>query len=398
MKIRRWACVLIATWMLVPIIVSADQKPVLILADISGSMQKKIRNDQGESLKKAEQMKALLLGLGKELSCNTGIYGIRYVAGHKERYEQLLKISRYNYENFQDQIERNFPTEYPLFNRRTPLADALHQLDEQELKAVNGLMTLVLITDAKESFRDPLEELRQIRKKYGNHLTLHTVYLGNTKRGKDNPREQLLKDMADTADGKFYRASELLKDASVMSAFAKELCPQSVAAKPAVIPEAAPTVIPKEASPAPIITAASVKKESDGDGVYDDSDDCPDTPKGAKVNLKGCWTLSGVLFDTAKWNIKPQGYPILDEAIVVLKNNPNMKIEIQGHTDSVGSKPYNQKLSEKRANAVKAYFVQKGISADRLSAKGFGLSKPVADNSAADGRAMNRRVELTPMN
>ena len=75
-----------------------------------------------------------------------------------------------------------------------------------------------------------------------------------------------------------------------------------------------------------------------------------------------------------------------------------MKIEIQGHTDSVGSKPYNQKLSEKRADAVKTYFTQKGISADRLSAKGFGLTKPVAGNSAADGRAMNRRVELKPMN
>ncbi|NJL58791.1 MAG: OmpA family protein [Desulfobacteraceae bacterium] len=360
MKIRRWAYMLLAAWMLIPMMASADQKPVLILADISGSMQKKIGNDQGQSFRKAEQTREFLLGLSKELSCNTGIYGIRYIAGHQERYERLLKIALYEPGAMRQKIEQEFPTDYPLFNRRTPLADALHQLDEQELNAVNGLITLVLITDAKESFRDPLEELRQIRKKYGSNLTLHTVYLGKIKKDKDNHLEKLLKDMAQTADGKFYRASELLKDNSMMSAFAKELCPQSVAAQAVKLSEPA-AVIPKEASPAPVAAAMPAKTDSDGDGVYDDSDDCPDTPKGAKVNHKGCWTLSGVLFDTAKWNIKPQGYPILDEAIVVLKNNPQMKIEVQGHTDSVGSMPYNQKLSEKRADAVKSYFMQKAF-------------------------------------
>ncbi len=397
MKIRRWAYMLLAAWMLIPMMASADQKPVLILADISGSMQKKIGNDQGQSFRKAEQTREFLLGLSKELSCNTGIYGIRYIAGHQERYEQLLKIAPYEPGAMRQKIEQEFPTDYPMFNRRTPLADALHQLDEQELRAVNGMITLVLITDAKESFRDPLEELRQIRKKYGSNLTLHTVYLGKIKKDQDNHLEKLLKDMAQTADGKFYRASELLKDNSMMSAFAKELCPQSVAAQAVTLSEPA-AVIPKEVSPAPVVAAMSAKTDSDGDGVYDDSDDCPDTPKGAKVSHKGCWTLSGVLFDTAKWNIKPQGYPILDEAIDVLKNNPQIRIEVQGHTDSVGSMPYNQKLSEKRADAVKSYFMQKGISADRLSAKGFGLTKPVASNSAVDGRAMNRRVELKPMN
>lgn len=399
MKKRLWAFMLIAAWMLIPCFAMADQKPVLILADISGSMQKKINNDKGESFKKAEMLKDFLLGLTKEFSCNTGIYGIRYIAGHKERYERLLKIAQYDPRDMQYKIEHDFPTDYPIFNRRTPLADALRQLDEQELKAINGLITLVLITDARESFHDPLEEIKQIRKKYGANLTLHTVYLGKIKTDKDNPQEKLLKDMAQLADGTYYRVSDLLKNSAMMTTFSKELCTQNIAAaQPAKVsePEA---VVPKTVIPAPVaVIAASPKTDSDGDGVYDDEDECPNTPKGAKVNHKGCWTLSGVLFDTAKWDIQQRGYPILDEAIVVLKNNPQMKIEIQGHTDSVASKPYNQKLSEKRANAVKAYFVSKGISADRLSTKGFGLIKPAADNSTVDGRAKNRRVELKPIN
>jgi OOP family OmpA-OmpF porin len=137
--------------------------------------------------------------------------------------------------------------------------------------------------------------------------------------------------------------------------------------------------------------------DSDGDGVPDYLDQCPGTPKGAKVDSRGCWVLRNLHFDLDKSEIKPESYPVLDEAVKVLKENPGLRVEIEGHTDSQGSAAYNQGLSERRADAVMRYMTGKGIDSSRLSTKGFGLTRPVADNATAEGRALNRRVELTPV-
>jgi len=144
--------------------------------------------------------------------------------------------------------------------------------------------------------------------------------------------------------------------------------------------------------------------DTDGDGVPDYLDQCPGTPKGAHVNEKGCWVLvdvelktGNVLFDTGKWDIKAQAYPILDEALAILKKQPTLKVEVQGHTDNVGARAYNQKLSERRANAVMQYFIDKGIEPQRVSAAGYGFSRPTASNDTREGRALNRRVELKPI-
>jgi OOP family OmpA-OmpF porin len=137
--------------------------------------------------------------------------------------------------------------------------------------------------------------------------------------------------------------------------------------------------------------------DSDGDGVPDYQDKCPKTPTGAKVNEAGCWVLKGIQFDTNQSIIKPAMYSILDEVVGVLEKNPDLKVEIQGHTDNIGSADYNMKLSEMRASAVMDYIVKKGIEADRLSAKGYGLTVPIASNETPEGRAMNRRVQLNPV-
>ena len=138
--------------------------------------------------------------------------------------------------------------------------------------------------------------------------------------------------------------------------------------------------------------------DTDGDGIYDYLDKCPDTPKDATVDDRGCWVLKGVYFDTDKWDLKPFAYPILNEVVFVLKRNPDLKIEIQGHTDNVGDAQYNRELSRKRARAVMGYFIQEGISPSRLSYEGYGFSNPAASNATAEGRAKNRRVELKPIN
>ncbi len=108
----------------------------------------------------------------------------------------------------------------------------------------------------------------------------------------------------------------------------------------------------------------------------------------------GVIILRGVHFDFDKYDIKPEYQPVLDEGAEILKANPNIRIIIEGHTDSIGTEEYNQKLSERRAKAVYDYFLSKGIDASRMKTVGYGELKPKADNSTAEGRAINRRVEI----
>jgi len=105
--------------------------------------------------------------------------------------------------------------------------------------------------------------------------------------------------------------------------------------------------------------------------------------------------LRGINFESGKATIRPDSYSILDEAAKVLKDNPNLKVEIGGHTDSVGSDSYNMKLSFERSNAVRQYLVSiHGIDPTRLIAKGYGETMPVDDNRTREGRAKNRRIEF----
>ena len=137
--------------------------------------------------------------------------------------------------------------------------------------------------------------------------------------------------------------------------------------------------------------------DSDGDGVPDDIDQCPNTPRGVLVDLRnGCWAyaLSGAQFDFDNYKIKSKAHPMLNEVVEAMKRYPEAKIEIQGHTDSVGSAAYNMKLSENRAKTVMEYLVEKGVDPKRLSAKGFGAKKPIANNDTPEGQAKNRRVHV----
>ena len=110
------------------------------------------------------------------------------------------------------------------------------------------------------------------------------------------------------------------------------------------------------------------------------------------------WVLVGVNFDFNKTSLKNEAYPVLFHAVQVLLSNSELKVEIQGYTDNVGSDKYNIKLSEKRAQVVKDYLVARGVSADRLTVKGYGKANPIAPNDNAKGRAMNRRIEFKVLN
>jgi OOP family OmpA-OmpF porin len=121
-------------------------------------------------------------------------------------------------------------------------------------------------------------------------------------------------------------------------------------------------------------------------------------PAPAPAPVKEKIVLRGVNFDFDKSNIRSDAQVILDEAASILGRNPDVAVSVEGHTDSVGTDAYNQKLSQRRAESVKSYLVGKGVSASRLSTQGFGEANPVASNSTKDGRALNRRVELKVAN
>ena len=144
--------------------------------------------------------------------------------------------------------------------------------------------------------------------------------------------------------------------------------------------------------------------DRDGDKVLDKDDKCPDVA--GTVANKGCPEVSDevvkrlndyaktILFDSGKASFQQQTYPVLEAITAILKEYPNSKFSIEGHTDSDGSDASNQTLSENRAAAVKDYLIEKGIASSRLSSVGFGEKSPIDSNKTKAGKANNRRTEV----
>ncbi|HEY6644731.1 OmpA family protein [Povalibacter sp.] len=163
---------------------------------------------------------------------------------------------------------------------------------------------------------------------------------------------------------------------------------------PYVPPPPAPPAPPPPPPPPP------PPADSDGDGVIDPQDQCPDTPRGVAVDAVGCprkgsITLRGVDFEFDSANLTGDSKSTLDEVAADLKKFPRLKILLEGHTDSVGNDAYNLKLSQRRAASVREYLVSQGVNPANLTSEGFGESKPIASNATPDGRAENRRVAMS---
>ena len=145
--------------------------------------------------------------------------------------------------------------------------------------------------------------------------------------------------------------------------------------------------------------------DTDKDGVPDHKDQCPNTIPGVAVDAVGCplekkhdleQLKKGINFEFNSSKLTKNSYPTLDAIADLMKEFTEANLEVQGHTDIVGTEDYNQKLSEDRAHTVTDYLISKGIQKDRLRAVGFGTRRPLADNETDEGRAKNRRVELIP--
>ncbi len=270
----------------------------------------------------------------------------------------------------------------------SPLASAINAGND-DLKSTQGPIAIIVVSDGKDMDKAPVAAAKNMKKQFGGRICIYTVLTGNDPAG-----GKLMEQIAGAGECGFSVCADGFKSGADMADFVKKVflakhvdsdgdgvydeldrCPNT------------PKGVKVDARGCPL--------DMDGDGVYDYLDKCPGTPKGAKINAQGCWILKTILFDTDKAHIKSRLHSDLNAVVTVLGENPALKVEINGHTDNVGSAAYNIKLSEKRAKAVMEYLVSKGIDSKRLSTKGFGLTMPIADNDTPEGRAKNRRIELT---
>jgi OOP family OmpA-OmpF porin len=240
----------------------------------------------------------------------------------------------------------------------TPLAKALTEAAE-DLKVVQGPTALIIVTDGKPTDGDAVAAAANMKSAMGDNLSIYTIQVGDDVEGK-----QVLGKIVMAGGCGFATTADKLAGCGPMTDFVEK------------------------------VFLTKCITDSDADGVCDEVDKCPRTPKGAKVDKNGCWSM--VLFDYNKAVIKKSGRAFLDEVAAVLNapENAAASIEIRGYTDSSGTERYNLALSNKRANAVRDYLMSRGIKSSRLATKGYGSSSPIAENNTALGRAHNRRVEF----
>lgn len=248
----------------------------------------------------------------------------------------------------------------------SPMDSAINATTK-DLSATSGNIALLILSDGHYLDTDPVTAVQSLKQQYGDRLCIYTVWVGN----KDEEQGQIVLNKLWKVAGCGYGVTaDRVASPDDMAKFVHSIFLRS--------------------GPPPV----AIDGDDDGDGVPNSRDQCPGTPKGAPVNKFGCWVIEGVKFDFDKSDIKPRYYGELDKVAAVLNNNPGLKIEIQGHTDSKGTVEYNQKLSERRAQAVKAY-LDRAVRTDvALSAHGYGLTRPIDTNETEEGRANNRRVQL----
>ena len=247
----------------------------------------------------------------------------------------------------------------------SPMHTALDASGKEELKAVSGKTAVIIISDGQpeSDLESPitLKAAQALKDKLGPGLCYYPIFIGDNEKG-----AVLMDEIARIGKCGFSSNADNLLTNAGMAKFVEDVFltkkPMAPAAK-AVAPPA---------TPAPVVLKGT--------------------------NAQGIWVVDEAYFDFDKSVVKPKAFDFLNEVADVLKTHPQITLKVQGHTDSIGTKAYNDALSIRRAQAVKTYLMNKGISGDRMTLEGFNFSKPVAPNSTPEGRALNRRVELHPMN
>ncbi|GAX61151.1 outer membrane protein [Candidatus Scalindua japonica] len=257
------------------------------------------------------------------------------------------------------------------------------------LGSTRGKSAVILISDGEKLKDEPLIKVKTLKNQFGDRTCLYTIWVGS----KTESREFMEKLASEMRCGFSVTAEEIATNEEMADFIRKVFLARDSDGDG--VPDDADKC--PDTPPGIKVNAFGCAVDSDGDGVADDKDRCPGTPRGAIVDNRGCWVVKGVKFDYKKWDVKPQFNTNLDNIINILKRAPHLKIRVEGHTDNIGSAKYNLELSRKRAKAIKDYLIKKGIGKSRITSVGLGLSKPIATNDTKEGRALNRRAELIPV-
>ncbi len=255
----------------------------------------------------------------------------------------------------------------------SPITESI-TLAGTDLEETTGKTAVILFSDGKNTDgSDPVAAAKEMKGRFGDDICIYTVLLGESAKGKavmDGIAEVGKCDFTIATDAKTLISTNAMTD-FVVNVFLKK--------------------------------GAKVRPpmDSDGDGVTDNIDKCPDTPKGIKVDRVGCpipikekisITLH-IEFDFDKDDVRPEYNPQIEEVANFLKAYPDKDVSLEGHTDSEGSDAYNDDLSKRRAESVKNVLIEIfGIDAAKITTEGYGEARPVATNETAEGRQQNRRV------
>lgn len=319
---------------IVPLTVSAKIVPKVnnfaILLDQSGSMY---LTHEKLSEVKIILAKKLLLGMNDKIP----ELGYRCAVELFAPWEEVLNPMSYSKIKVAEALN-TVPGENEVYGRFTPMGDGIRSL-HSVLDQMPGKTAVILVSDGKANRGpDPVKMAKEAYSKYPD-ICFHVISFADNAEG-----EATLRQINQIGNCVYVKAGDLLKDEGIFKQFVQDVFYEDVKEPARVIPER--------------------------------------------------MILRGVQFDSNSANIKPVSIPVLDKNVELLRQNPELRVVIEAHTDSMGSEDYNSKLSLKRAEAIYNYFTSQGISANRMKAVGLGETRPIADNSTAEGRALNRRVEI----
>ncbi|WP_051321535.1 OmpA family protein [Chrysiogenes arsenatis] len=267
-------------------------------------------------------------------------------------FSEYVAVAPYSQKTIADGLAK-LPTSLFSFGATTPMGVGLAQLSEQVMKGLTGKIGVIVVTDGESNRGEaPLAVLEGLKSQYKDRLCVHFISVAD-----EAPNRASIADMAAlfSGCGASVTAADL-QDKTKRDAFISKVFYEMVAKPAAVAP--APVAKPK-----PVVEDVVV--------------------------------LRGIQFDFDRADIKEQWQSVLQEGAAIIKRNTGKKVVLEGHTCSLGSEAYNQGLSQRRANAVRAFLIEQGVSASQIQAIGKGELQPRYDNTTSDGRAMNRRVEIS---
>lgn len=333
----------------------------VILLDQSSEMNVTYHNQSLNYLAR-DITKKLIRAIPTDIPLTGAIYVYGVMAAENEnRVQRIQNWKPFNTREFVESLKEEAKPQAGPSSLSVAFRHLRRDMKEQK---ITGKTAVILISGGNfTDVGEPTTEYKNLRKEFGNDkICLFTILVGTSERG-----GKFLDELSDKGKCGFSTSADSISREHKLNRYVKKVFYKKVT-------------------------------DEDGDGVPDGQDQCPNTPFGADVDSRGCWSINNINFDSGKSVIKSMYFAQLDEIASIMNANPSMRVTIIGHTDSDGDEAYNQKLSEQRAQAVMQYLVSAGVNASRLSAKGMGEGSPIADNGSSSGKALNRRIEFSYVN